>query len=608
MTASEILLHVVILTLAATAADPEAKPKPELDALLGAYRAYGLPLPPEGAKLIRFENGVWTYNPGGKDIPHHSLGFVLKEGTKDNPPVILVGTQEGRPELRDPKIRVVEPKASLAKEVDAEWRNSVFELNAGLATACQCKARGWNELAEALLAASLKQESGHPYGAFRQPANLPPRMALAYMAWAHWANELIKKDTDRAAIAKRMRALLADEPTLASRPNRALLRSLEAALAPQKAKPGSLEGLIDDLVDLAWDPQHGADRLGEAHYWRLVDQGFAAVPALIEHLDDDRLTRTVKTGFNNFPTFHLRVGDLAGDLLQGLAGEDLGKNWLRRQQGYTVEKADALAWWKKAREIGEESYLLSHVLPRGEKEEWPSQYMLHILARKYTKRLPEVYRTLLDQRPEMQSWPVAEAVATSTLSRAQKLELFLHAAANKRLEHQRVALRHLNDVDHDEFVKLLIENLESMPVTPKEPYSICREAAIAHLILLTDDARAWLTLTEVAKRSDVGMRMQLLNSVIDTQIERRTRKRCLAFLATFLGDSAVRDEDSNARMFEGLYAGFTFPRLAVRDFAAMQIAWILKIDVEPEPEWTKKQWSKLRERVREALKRELPSR
>src|SRR5262249_20893571 len=129
MTASGLLLHVLILSSVAPAADQKAKPKPQLDALLAAYRTYGLPLPPAGAKLVRFENGWTSQNAEGEEIIHHSLGFLLKEGTKDNPPIILLGTQEYRPECRNPKIRVVEPKASLAKEVDAQWSYSVFEQN-----------------------------------------------------------------------------------------------------------------------------------------------------------------------------------------------------------------------------------------------------------------------------------------------------------------------------------------------------------------------------------------------------------------------------------------------------------------------------------------------
>ena len=92
--------------------------------------------------------------------------------------------------------------------------------------------------------------------------------------------------------------------------------------------------------------------------------GFAAVPALIEHLNDDRLTRrSVVQGINKTPTSHQRVGEVVIDLLQELAGDELGKNWLQRRRGYVIEKSDAMAWWNKARQEGEQAYFERHVLP-----------------------------------------------------------------------------------------------------------------------------------------------------------------------------------------------------------------------------------------------------
>jgi hypothetical protein len=587
----------------AVALSPAADRAPPLDELLKTYRQLGLPLPAADAKLVRLETS-WSISVApGKDVPLYALGFLLRAATKEKPPLLLVGTQEYEPEDRNLKITPVQPEAALANEVQAEWMDSVFGVNAGLATALQCEARGWKELAQALWDRSIRTTAGHNHSNFYQPANLPANTALANVAWAHWGNELIKPDTDRAAISKRMKALLDAEPKLATNLNKAMLRSLELALVPSKAKPGSVEELIDGLVELAYEPPAGRPRVPPP-YQRLADLGFAAVPALIEHLDDDRLTRTVLVGFDNFPTYHRRVGEVVGDLLQELAGEELGKDWLRRRQGYNVDKADARAWWEKAEKVGEEAYLLQRVLPDGPKDVWPNQHMLNLIAKKYPKHLPTVYRTLLDKRPHMQSWPVAEAVAKSSLLAGQKKELFLHAVENKELEHRVRGLRHLRDLDEPQFVKLLIANLKSLPRTPREPYWTCGESLIAHLVLLTEDREAWLTLTEAARRADVGLRMEYMKPMNYTNVGDRARKRRLDFLAAFLDDAAVRDEKADPEKFTGPYAGFTFPSLAVRDLAAMQIASILKLEVEPKPDWSKERWAKLREQVKEALKRE----
>src|SRR5205085_9254006 len=109
---------------------------------------------------------------------------------------------------------------------------------------------------------------------------------------------------------------------LDNQPNRALIKSLDLALVPSKAKPGTIEAMIDALVD------YGADTgtLGifepEDRYWRIAKLGFDAVPNLIQHLDDDRLTRAMMVGFNNFGPWHLRVRDVVGDLLEGLAAKN----------------------------------------------------------------------------------------------------------------------------------------------------------------------------------------------------------------------------------------------------------------------------------------------
>jgi hypothetical protein len=153
-----------------------------LDSLLADYRRYGLPLPPGDAKLVRFEYGGQYIN--GKPTPTtYFLGFLLRPGTKDNPPLLLVGTQEHRLSVFETEtMEFVEPKPELVKSLDLFWwGKSTFDMNAGPAIALQCKARGWNALAQELWTSSLKQDSGQHRGGFYQPANLPNRTAVTYL-------------------------------------------------------------------------------------------------------------------------------------------------------------------------------------------------------------------------------------------------------------------------------------------------------------------------------------------------------------------------------------------------------------------------------------------
>jgi hypothetical protein len=316
-----------------------------LDTLLAAYRDYGLLLPPRDAELVRVGPEGALFGPDGEEAVY-VLGFLLQSGDGRTPPRVLVGTQVYEPGPMRAKPEPIRPEAVDLKHFYPCGENATFSVNAGLATAIQCQARGWHRLAGKMLTWSVEQECGHHHSLFYQPADVLPKTALAHLAWAHWCNEIARPGTDRAVIARRMKALLDAEPEFSTRPNRLLVRDLEAALRLRRSTPGSIEALIDGLVDVV------DEDAPDTAYSRLADMGFAAVPDLIAHLDDDRLTRCVMNGFHNFPPWHMRVGDVVSDLLEGLGGEDVNSNGLRKAQGYRVEKAAAQSWWEAARKAG----------------------------------------------------------------------------------------------------------------------------------------------------------------------------------------------------------------------------------------------------------------
>jgi hypothetical protein len=229
--------------------------------------------------------------------------------------------------------------------------------------------------------------------------------------------------------------------------------------------------------------------------------------------------------------------------------------------------------------------------------------MLDIINEKYPQHLPTLYKTILNERPTIQSWPVAEVVAKSSLSAEKKLELFFQASQHQNLEPRRFGLDQIQKLDPKLFMKLLLATLEALPKTPTEPYWACPEAAFAHLVLATDDPRAWKMLEKVAKRSDVGLRMEFMNPMNYSYIGERQRQQRLEFLAAFLDDDEAPDVKANSKMFIGPHAGFTFERLTVRDLAAMTIASILEMPDKPDRDWTPQQWEKLRSQVKEKLHR-----
>jgi hypothetical protein len=125
---------------------------------------------------------------------------------------------------------------------------------------------------------------------------------------------------------------------------------------------------------------------------------------------------------------------------------------------------------------------------------------------------------------------------------------------------------------------------------------------LTELALATGDRRAWEALAKATRGAEVRLRLQLLRAVFRGDKDQFPRER-LAFLTTFLDDNEVRELGTGEKKDVEVNPGSKFPELEVRNYAAMQIASLLHMPVEPKPEWTAEQWAALREQVRRALPR-----
>ena len=129
---------------------------------------------------------------------------------------------------------------------------------------------------------------------------------------------------------------------------------------------------------------------------------------------------------------------------------------------------------------------------------------------------------------------------------------------------------------------------------------------MAQLVIDTDDPRVWDLLAKVAKRSAVGLRMELLNHFVRWN-ETGHRPERLRLLAAFLDDTASRDTESSKK-YDGPCAGFHYRKLSVQNFVADELASLLNIEVELKPDRTAEEWAKIRDQVRKAVDRELGQR
>ncbi|MFL5242022.1 MAG: hypothetical protein ACJ8FY_07930 [Gemmataceae bacterium] len=578
--------------------------KVTLDQLLKIYRELELPLPPKDALLLRYERFT-----GGIEEVRHVIGFQLEPGTKRLSPKILDDT-EAFQSRSDIHAKALAPEPDSLKEDDCY----------SLITAIQCHHLGWTPLAESMLTRCQAR------------APISPDKDLIEPAWRYWEEQLTSPTSDRAKAFKHLKKLIKSDKELDNEFNQKLVKSLELALVPSNAKPGSIEALIDDLVDynanfqMTEFFQHGPRCL------QLAEKGFEAVPALIEHLTDDRLTRSEAARYCG--PIYLRVGDIVSHLIQGLAGENLKPDLEVCQNDeafppvFSIDKDKVNKWWKRTSMISEEQYAVDHVMLRDggkEDEKVRTDHLLHLIALKYPKHLPKLYRAALEDHPSVSSNEVAHAIGKSKLSKEEKMALFVYAAGRPNLEDRYDALGQIKHIDKERYTKLLLETLENLPKDISQgDYLTCPEARYANLASESSDPRIWRALEKATKRACVGLRCELLNYAAcwhadglhswfllspasrmeDDEISDEQRKRLLTFLATFLDDVTIRDTSSDPEKYRGWGGlGYDFP-LAVQDVAAMAMAPYLNIEIKFNFHSTREELAKVREQVGKAWKRE----
>jgi hypothetical protein len=416
-----------------------------LQALLERYCELGLPLPPPGARLVSINNGVSEIGPEGKTTNWKSLGFVLRPSMKQQPPLLLIGTEEYSPSIDEGqqdvkrKLTDFQPDSGIPDHIDGRWgflSGAQFEICTGIATALQCKAEGMDGLARELWNRFGSKGTRDEHCKFYHPPNLPPRQALAHVAWTHYGNELAKPGSDRTALLTKMKSLMKAEPAIDSKEKQEVIRSLELALVPGKSPPGSPGFMIDQLVEMNNPWTNPGDRNSDPRYLRLCETGFAAVPALIERMDDPRLTRVIGGGFHHAPLRLCSVGEFATAALYGVTGFDVIRRWRNPHTDPVGSKADALDWFLEAQAVGEEAYYVKHIFPENPADERFNHCMLHLIAIKFPKQLPGIYRTILEKRTTLPSWSVAYEVLESSLPISEKATLFNDGAKHAKESHR----------------------------------------------------------------------------------------------------------------------------------------------------------------------------
>jgi len=407
------------------------------------------------------------------------------------------------------------------------------------------------------------------------------------------------RDSDRKEVWLRLRGLADEDRDLLTRKDRSTLDDLKSTLAPRKSKSSRAEELIDELTDYWDDPDDIDNQIGHSAYHKLIELGFDAVPALIEHLEDKRLTRTSGRGINQIDARTIRVGELVSGLLDGLADGAIGAADAWWFYGTFANPDAARKWWTKAQKIGEEQWLLDHAIRPTDDDEADSvtrtnRLILRTLGAKYPNRLPALYQTILLKRRNVESEKITDVIAGSKLSHKQKITLLAEGAAHADYAHRFAALQELSVVDVATFQRYLFQALEQFPTEIKDPGQPTPALRIASLIRRTDDQKCWNALAAATRRASPELRLEIIDGAgwrYSPNEATGNRRECIRYLVSFLGDRS-----GEARVNQ-----------SVGDFALIQLAYVLGINdsqVIQLPQ-SPREISILRDRVRTLAEHEL---
>jgi hypothetical protein len=535
------------LALAALVSDDVCSAR--LDHLLAIYRDYGLPFPPPDAKLLRFEV------PRGKYLE-------LRRWTK---------ADEERHKFHGTSARVVNPDPAALSGTEF----------ADLELAVHCHARGWKPLACAAFRKWLATR-----------AEQRAERQLACDAWAYWVDQISVEETPLPVVAKYLNRALphtgcADEKQIA------LLRSLELSVVPSRSAPGSDDALIDQFIE---GQKRGSPEWTDA-YRALARRGFDAIPALIAHLGDDRLTRFSARTLLDTRADYLRVKDVVYRLLCAFAGRSLTESKDVAERTFAVGR-----WFADAQKTGEEEYVMTHV---GLRDVPPyDDILLSRLVEKYPNRLPDAYRNFIEKQKKWDhlGGPFAKAIVESALPREDKLKILEFAATHANPRHRLTGLRHLLLVDPGRGSELLVAALDRMASDPESG-----ESWLASLVGIGTDPKAWAALARTAKCVGPSVRVGLLSGVFIHWDDPSPANRRLqfAFVASHLNDTEAWDATGDRGLLQYFYLSEPLSQSEVRNYAAVSLLSVFRIWLAPQRDWTPQRWASVRECARIAIEHDL---
>ncbi|MFO0938820.1 MAG: hypothetical protein U0798_20135 [Gemmataceae bacterium] len=596
-----------------------ADPPTTLDELVKEYERFDLPFPPPGTKFVIIEAGYDDEYPEEDGINHirRWFGLLAKPKSKSNSETSIYYGVGTTPEPIFYRIREV------PAEPESIQRTKKELLHLDIITAIQCQKLGHKRLAAEI------------YRRWKLEWKEPPSEHLWAEADSYWTYQILNPKCERKTIIEQFKKLQQVYP---SDENAEFIRSLELADAPRTQKNDPIEKLIDDLVDATNSINEvEAQRFHECPPIRkLIACGFDAVPALISHLDDKRMTRCAfPPGYVNpfagisfpgvtvsklcehileemavkpFPRVELTAKEKAD--LKNLPQFPLGNVAFGREK--PLQREPINAWLKQARAKGEKEYFLSQLFTKeiranhGDNEhvQLVNPTILVMLDSRFPGELKDIYCNALTSPKRIDTKPLVEAIVNSSYDRNMKRELLELGLKQKDLQYRMQAEAALAILDNAEYSKRLIAFIDRMPLPDGDP-EIVRELKIMDCMKRTRDPAVWAALEKAIRRSPNWLRFQLLSdlNVFAFQGDQSRRER-IRILTAFLDDDAVQTPEDIKKGNPNGYSS-AHDRFELRNFVAHQLAPYFAEYIEFDEHRSGDEWACLRKWLRDEAEKEL---
>ena len=561
-----------------------------LDKMAERYVAYGLPLPAKNAEL---EQVVYRNRDSFGKIWNLPYGdFVLVRPHRE-----AVDLAFNRPLLdRYSGNRAFRRVPEELKTFEQMFQHMTFERSSSdpfsedvvLALAIQEHVRGHDDIAGALMTMIGAPTPFRRIATSELDDNRVPTAKIALLAKQYWKNKLVEADADPGAVLVHLERIFKDEPSIELDSDKALIDGLQAT--PPSPLPGNERG--EALVERLRNSHQNLSMWSNSpEVLAVIDAGFDAIPALLNHLSDHRVTRAVvqghiDAGFGSVPPapqWVLPVGELCNSILRAFANKD-----------YEVPEKfarEAEAWWAEAKAKGEAMYL----------EEQTGRVIYgsaaYVTTRAYTRRyrntFSKLFMTALAKHYSVIDtliWEVREA----PISSREKQRLCVAAMRSGSPGLMLSAGRVMNALQLPGRDQELLRVYAALPRQISRPSWNDQQVRLASLALDTPNEEVWRTLTEATGRAEADMRLELIQQINPFGMPTKNYRPYLKYLNAFMDDDAIAPGTDHPTIFS----------LRIRNEATGQAARVFGLPGLG-PWSTEDQWKALRRQVRDRIAAQL---